>query len=110
VLAKEWNESGSRKQSSVQAVERSKRKEFQKKEEKIQRHVHDSELSIAIMIERDPWKLRNGDRETAEKESKSKKAREKVAKEIPKQTEKPRKKTFKKNICTIKRERRVLER
>jgi hypothetical protein len=91
VLAKEWNESRSRKQPPVQAVEWSKRKEFQKKEEKIQRHVHDSELLIAIMIETAPWKLRNGDRETAEKESKSKKAREKVAKEIPKQTDKPKK-------------------
>jgi hypothetical protein len=69
-----------------------KRKEFQKKEEKIQRYVHVSELLIATMIETAPWKLRNGDRETAEKESKSKKAREKVAKEIPKQTEKPKKK------------------
>lgn len=106
MLAKQRNESRSRKQSSVRAVKRSKRKEFLKKEEKIQRHVHDSELLIAIMIETTPWKLRNGDRETAEKESKSKKAREKVAKEIPKQTEKP----LKKKICTIKRERRVLER
>lgn len=82
------------KQSSGAREKNSKRKK-----KKIQRHVHEPELLIAIMIETAPWKLRNGDRETAEKESKSKKARDKVAKEIPKQTEKPRKKHLKKTYA-----------